>query len=245
MGELGDRHATSDMGCWWHATGARGGARSRAHSLMARPRERTRQVQALRRGTAQRLRTRAALRTALLRAAAKNYEHVTVVVDPDDYEDVLAELYRYRATKEKTRRALAGKAFAHTAAYDSFVTSYFYQGVDDQFPPAFSVSLHKIQDLRYGENLHQRAALYSDTPVSRDLRPPRSVATVEQLHGKELSFTAEVDIRPPLLTERALVLCSGFPPLFDVVYGRPRLTYCDVPEEVAGLAAEVLRHDLL
>lgn len=48
-----------------------------------------------------------------------------------------------------------------------------------------------------------------------------------------------------LLTERALVLCSGFPPLFDVVYGRPRLTYCDVPEEVAGLAAEVLRQDLL
>lgn len=61
----------------------------------------------------------------------------------------------------------------------------------------------------------------------------------------ERRLTVPAIFRPPLLTERALVLCSGFPPLFDVVYGRPRLTYCDVPEEVAGLAAEVLRQDLL
>jgi hypothetical protein len=61
----------------------------------------------------------------------------------------------------------------------------------------------------------------------------------------ERRLTLPAIFRPPLLTERALVLCSGFPPLFDVVYGRPRLTYCDVPEEVAGLAAEVLRQDLL
>jgi len=61
----------------------------------------------------------------------------------------------------------------------------------------------------------------------------------------ERRLTLPAIFRPPLLTERALVLCSGFPPVFDVVYGRPRLTYCDVPEEVAGLAAEVLRQDLL
>jgi len=80
---------------------------------------------------------------------------VTVVVDPEDYEDVLAELYRYRANKDKTRRRLAGKAFAHTAAYDAFVTSYFLDPDDDEFPPSFSVPLTKIQDLRYGENLHR------------------------------------------------------------------------------------------
>jgi phosphoribosylaminoimidazolecarboxamide formyltransferase/IMP cyclohydrolase len=131
--------------------------------------------------------------SALIRAAAKNYRDVTVVVDPDDYEDVLAELYRYRANKDKTRRRLAAKAFAHTAAYDAYVTS-FYLDDDSEFPPAFSMPLYRIQDLRYGENLHQRAALYSDTPPSHDLRPPRSVATAQQLHGKELSFNNLLDL---------------------------------------------------
>ncbi|GAC1471360.1 MAG: bifunctional phosphoribosylaminoimidazolecarboxamide formyltransferase/IMP cyclohydrolase [Chloroflexota bacterium] len=131
--------------------------------------------------------------SALIRAAAKNFEHVTVVVDPDDYEDVLAELYRYRANKDKTRRRLAAKAFGHTAAYDSYVTSYFVEA-GELFPPAFSVPLYKIQDLRYGENLHQQAALYSATPRSRDLNPPPSVATADQLHGKELSFNNLLDV---------------------------------------------------
>jgi phosphoribosylaminoimidazolecarboxamide formyltransferase/IMP cyclohydrolase len=131
---------------------------------------------------------------ALIRAAAKNFDDVTVLVDPDDYEDVLAELFRYRATKDKTRRKLAGKAFAHTAAYDAYITSYFHDREEEPFPPSFSVPLHRIQDLRYGENLHQRAALYSDTPKSRDLRPPRSVATAEQIHGKELSFNNLLDV---------------------------------------------------
>ncbi|HEX6507197.1 MAG TPA: bifunctional phosphoribosylaminoimidazolecarboxamide formyltransferase/IMP cyclohydrolase [Chloroflexota bacterium] len=131
---------------------------------------------------------------ALIRAAAKNYRDVTVVVDPDDYEDVLAELYRYRANKDKTRRRLAAKAFAHTAAYDSFVASYFLDPDGDEFPASFSVPLTKIQDLRYGENLHQRAALYSDTPRSRQLRVPPSVANAEQIHGKELSFNNLLDL---------------------------------------------------
>lgn len=61
----------------------------------------------------------------------------------------------------------------------------------------------------------------------------------------ERRLTLLAIFRPPLLTERALILCSGFPPLFSVVHRRPRLTYCDVPEEVAGLAAEVLGQDLL
>ncbi len=130
---------------------------------------------------------------ALIRAAAKNHRDVAVIVDPDDYEDVLAELFRYRATKEKTRLALAAKAFAHTAAYDSFITTYFQGEAGQTFPPAFSVPLHKIQELRYGENLHQQAALYSDTPRSRDLQPPPSVATARQLNGKELSFNNLLD----------------------------------------------------
>lgn len=133
--------------------------------------------------------------SALIRAAAKNFRDVTVVVDPDDYEDVLAELYRYRANKDKTRRRLAAKAFAHTAAYDAYVTSYFQDPELGEFPEAFAVPLYKIQDLRYGENLHQRAALYGDTPLlSRDLKAPQSVANAEQLHGKELSFNNLLDV---------------------------------------------------
>ncbi|MGH2444126.1 MAG: bifunctional phosphoribosylaminoimidazolecarboxamide formyltransferase/IMP cyclohydrolase, partial [Chloroflexota bacterium] len=132
--------------------------------------------------------------SALIRAAAKNFKDVTVVVDPDDYEDVLTELFRYRANKDKTRQRLAAKAFAHTAAYDSYVTSYFLDSGGHDFPPSFSVPLYKIQDLRYGENLHQRAALYADTPPSRDLNPPPSLATARQIHGKELSFNNLLDL---------------------------------------------------
>ncbi|PZS05754.1 MAG: bifunctional phosphoribosylaminoimidazolecarboxamide formyltransferase/inosine monophosphate cyclohydrolase [Chloroflexi bacterium] len=130
---------------------------------------------------------------ALIRAAAKNFDHVTVLVEPDDYEDILAELYRYRATRDKTRRNLAAKAFAHTAAYDAFITSYMYGQMGQSFPAAFSLPLTKIQDLRYGENLHQQAALYMAKPKSRDLHPPRRLAMAEQLHGKELSFNNILD----------------------------------------------------
>src|SRR5437588_7510963 len=125
---------------------------------------------------------------ALIRAAAKNFADVTVVVDPDDYEDVLAELYRYRANKDKTRKRLAGKAFAHTAAYDAYVTSYFVDPDEDGFPESFSIPLTKIQELRYGENLHQRAALYGDLPRARELKTPHSVATSDQIPGNELAF---------------------------------------------------------
>jgi phosphoribosylaminoimidazolecarboxamide formyltransferase/IMP cyclohydrolase len=131
---------------------------------------------------------------ALIRAAAKNYQDVTVVVDPDDYEDVLAELYRYRANRDKTRKRLAAKAFAHTATYDSFVASYFLEPIEEGFPESFTIPLTKIQDLRYGENLHQRAALYRDTPASRELRSPQTVATTQQIHGKELSFNNLLDV---------------------------------------------------
>ncbi|GAC1468955.1 MAG: bifunctional phosphoribosylaminoimidazolecarboxamide formyltransferase/IMP cyclohydrolase [Chloroflexota bacterium] len=130
---------------------------------------------------------------ALIRAAAKNYRHVAVIVQPDDYEDVLAELYRYRATRDKTRQNLAAKAFAHTAAYDAYITSFMYGELEETFPPAFSVPLNKIQDLRYGENLHQSAAVYRASPRSRDLRQPRRLAGAEQLHGKELSFNNILD----------------------------------------------------
>jgi hypothetical protein len=68
---------------------------------------------------------------------------------------------------------------------------------------------------------------------------------VLRYNRKERSLTLPAIFRPPLLTERALILCSGFPPSLSVVYGRPKLTYRDIPEEVAGMTAEVLSQDLL
>jgi phosphoribosylaminoimidazolecarboxamide formyltransferase/IMP cyclohydrolase len=106
---------------------------------------------------------------ALLRAAAKNFAHVTPLCDPADYEAVLAELADEGAVTPDARRQLAVKAFAHTAAYDAAIHAYLINQDQDQgdetgdarFPAQRILTLHKVTDLRYGENPHQRAALYS------------------------------------------------------------------------------------
>ena len=131
---------------------------------------------------------------ALLRAAAKNFQHVAAVCDPDDYEDVISELMRYHDLREKTRRRLAAKAFAVTASYDGYVASWMAYGTGEIFPQALSVPMTKIQDLRYGENLHQQAALYSDVPAASGLQTSPTVARARQLHGKELSFNNFLDL---------------------------------------------------
>jgi phosphoribosylaminoimidazolecarboxamide formyltransferase/IMP cyclohydrolase len=129
---------------------------------------------------------------SLLRAAAKNYRDVAVLCDPDDYEDTLAELIRYSALKEKTRRRLAAKAFALTAAYDANIAAWMAGPSTDPFPDAIALPLAKCQDLRYGENLHQQAALYTDLPSGG--RWTKTVAEARQIHGKELSFNNYLDV---------------------------------------------------
>jgi phosphoribosylaminoimidazolecarboxamide formyltransferase / IMP cyclohydrolase len=131
---------------------------------------------------------------ALLRAAAKNYRHVTVLCDPDDYEDVLAELMRYHDLRDKTRLRLAGKAFAATAAYDAHVASWMASAAGESFPASIAVPMAKVQDLRYGENLHQQAALYTDSPSDHDFPRTPTVAAARQIHGKELSFNNYLDL---------------------------------------------------
>jgi len=95
----------------------------------------------------------------MVRAAAKNFAHVAVVVDPADYGDVLAELRQQGALGPDTRRRLARAAFAHTAAYDAAIVGWF-DGDDDGLPPTVHLSLERAQDLRYGENPHQQGARY-------------------------------------------------------------------------------------
>jgi phosphoribosylaminoimidazolecarboxamide formyltransferase / IMP cyclohydrolase len=124
---------------------------------------------------------------AMLRSAAKNYGGVAVVVDPADYPKVLAELEKSGGVSAATRFALAKKAFAHTAAYDGAIANYL-TARESQFPDVLTLQLHKVQDLRYGENPHQSAAFYRDAqPVAGAL------ARCRQVQGKELSYNNIAD----------------------------------------------------
>jgi phosphoribosylaminoimidazolecarboxamide formyltransferase/IMP cyclohydrolase len=128
---------------------------------------------------------------AMLRAAAKNHADVTALVDPADYAAVLAEIDDTGQTSIDTRSRLAAKAFAHTARYDTTVASYLQQRLgyeDEGFDELLALYFDKQQDLRYGENPHQRAAFYRN-PGSHG----GSVATARVLQGKDLSYNNIAD----------------------------------------------------
>jgi len=125
---------------------------------------------------------------SMVRAAAKNWPHVGIVVDPADYAGVLAELGAGDGSLgDATRFRLMRKAFAHTASYDGTIANWLtargHDGVAGNFPDNLHFAGDKVQDLRYGENPHQAAAFYRDeTPA------PGTIATYRQLQGKELSY---------------------------------------------------------
>jgi phosphoribosylaminoimidazolecarboxamide formyltransferase/IMP cyclohydrolase len=123
---------------------------------------------------------------AMLRAAAKNHQDVTVVVDPADYAQVLGEIDATGGTSIDTRSRLAAKAFAHTAAYDTMVADYLQraqQPAIERFPARLPLVFDRVQALRYGENPHQQAAFYRLAQAQG-----ATVATAKVLQGKELSF---------------------------------------------------------
>ncbi len=125
---------------------------------------------------------------SMVRAAAKNYRDVAVVVDPEDYSAVLAALETGGgALSEDTRYSLCVKAFEHTAGYDAAISNYLTSRTmsreRNRFPHTYNAHFEKRQDLRYGENPHQSAAFYVDNDP-----PPGSIAKAHQLQGKELSF---------------------------------------------------------
>lgn len=119
----------------------------------------------------------------MLRSAAKNHAFVTVIVDASDYAQVLEEMKADGDTTLETRKRLAGKVFRHTGAYDALIADYLSQQMGDPLPERYTVTYEKMQDLRYGENPHQRAAFYR-----KPLAPAGNITTAEQLHGKELSY---------------------------------------------------------
>ena len=144
---------------------------------------------------------------AMVRAAAKNFESVGVVVDPQRYGMVLDELrLEDGSLTRSTRFALAAEAFAHTAAYDVAVAGWFASGaLDDALPAFVGSALEKVDDLRYGENPHQRGARY------RDAGGPGLLGGAEVLQGKAMSFNNWLDV------EAAHALAAVLPPNAAVI----------------------------
>ena len=120
---------------------------------------------------------------AMIRAAAKNHNDVTVITDPADYERVLSELKADGKTTYETRRYLAYKVFAHTAAYDAMIADYMRKQCGIEFPDSLTLPFEAVQDLRYGENPHQKARYYREL-----VHTEGTLVSAEQLHGKELSY---------------------------------------------------------
>lgn len=134
---------------------------------------------------------------AMIRAAAKNFASVTVVVDPADYAGVGAAVRDRGGLEAHERRRLAAKAFARTAAYDAAIERWF--GGNEDFPAVYAPRLERVSELRYGENPHQRAALYREPGAGAG-----TVVNARQHQGKALSFNNLAD------TEAALHAVSGF-----------------------------------
>ncbi len=141
---------------------------------------------------------------AMVRAAAKNFESVAVIVNPDRYEMVLDEIRLEGGLTRATRYALAGEAYVHTAAYDAAVATWFASG-EEGLPAFVGMALEKADDLRYGENPHQRGAIY------REATGPGPLGGARVLQGKEMSFNNWLDV------DAAYSLAAALPELSAVI----------------------------
>jgi phosphoribosylaminoimidazolecarboxamide formyltransferase/IMP cyclohydrolase len=183
---------------------------------------------------------------AMLRAAAKNHEHVVVMTDPADYAELLQTLHASQGTTMELRRRLAAKTFAHTARYDGLIANWL--GVrtgerEDNYPPSLHLSYRRAQTLRYGENPHQSAALYVESDP-----PTGIVATARVLAGKELSFNNIADADSALECVKAFgsapacVIVKHANPCGVALGDTPMLAYerayaCDPTSAFGGIIA--------
>lgn len=119
---------------------------------------------------------------SMLRSAAKNHLFVTVLCDSSDYKEVISEIKEHGDTTMETRSRLAAKVFRHTAAYDATIARYLTEQVGEENPESVTLTYAKKQELRYGENPHQKATFYAGA------KQGYSLAFANQLHGKELSY---------------------------------------------------------
>jgi phosphoribosylaminoimidazolecarboxamide formyltransferase/IMP cyclohydrolase len=139
----------------------------------------------------------------MVRAAAKNHRHVNIVVNAEDYADIITEMRDNDGTTSlETRFDLAIKAYEHTAAYDGAIANHFggmVPGGSGNFPRTFNTQFRKVQEMRYGENPHQQAAFYMESDPAE-----AGIATARQLQGKELSYNNVAD------TDAALECVKNF-----------------------------------
>ncbi len=163
---------------------------------------------------------------AMLRAAAKNHQDVTVLISPSDYDAVLSEM---RANKNevsfKTNFALAKKVYAHTAQYDGAIANYLSSLGDDldhgnrsAYPQTFHLAFDKVQEMRYGENPHQSAAFYKDTQAVIG-----ALANYRQLQGKELSYNniADADAAWECVKSFGSTVTTGQPACVIIKHANP------------------------
>lgn len=149
----------------------------------------------------------------MLRSAAKNYQDVTVITNPEDYDVVLSELEEKGEVSKDTKFRLMQAVFEHTANYDAMIANYMKeQRKDESLPEKLTLTYEKVQDMRYGENPHQKAALYKEIGKCEG-----SLTTAKQLNGKELSFNNIND------TNGALELLKEFeePTVVACKHGNP------------------------
>ncbi len=149
----------------------------------------------------------------MLRSAAKNYQDVTVITNPEDYEVVLKELEENGQVSKDTKFKLMQAVFEHTANYDAMIANYIKeQRKDESMPEKLTLTYEKVQEMRYGENPHQKAALYKEVGKCEG-----SLTTAKQLNGKELSFNNIND------TNGALELLKEFdePTVVACKHGNP------------------------
>ncbi len=158
----------------------------------------------------------------LIRAAAKNFQDVIVLVRPEDYEPVMQEWSEQGEVSIETRRRLAAIAFQHTASYDTAIAEYLRIPSIDYFPENLTLPLKRIQTLRYGENPHQQAAFYRWAETTPNVPIP-TIAGAEVLHGKELSFNNLIDL------DAALAAASSFtaPTVSIIKHTNPCGLACD------------------
>lgn len=145
----------------------------------------------------------------MLRSAAKNYQDVAVVTDPSDYEKVLSELKENGEVSLDTKFYLMQKVFMHTSNYDTMIADYLKkERGDHELPQTLTMTFEKVQDMRYGENPHQKAAFYREIGKKKG-----SIVDAVQLNGKELSFNNINDTNGALellkeFTETTVVACK-------------------------------------
>nr|WP_315020562.1 bifunctional phosphoribosylaminoimidazolecarboxamide formyltransferase/IMP cyclohydrolase [uncultured Aminipila sp.] len=178
----------------------------------------------------------------MLRSAAKNHRDVVVICDPADYKKVIEELKQSNSVSMDTKYRLALKVFQHTAAYDAMISDYLRKQIGAELPDSLTLTFEKVQDLRYGENPHQKACYYKEIQAAEG-----ALVNAVQLHGKELSFNNINDTQGALATlkefeEPTVVAVKHANPCgvgtgFDILSAYNKAYECDPTSIYGGIVA--------